>query len=67
MSTKYDGTEPGGNSSFGNSKRPPDIQADDAALPPAASSTKQPGTEKKPPERSTVHGSIGSGDVHRGS
>lgn len=30
MTTKYQDTKAGGNSSFGNSKRPPDIQGDEA-------------------------------------
>lgn len=29
MSTPYDKAKPGGNSSFGNTQRPPDIQGDE--------------------------------------
>ncbi|ODT16660.1 MAG: hypothetical protein ABS35_27670 [Kaistia sp. SCN 65-12] len=54
MSTPHDRDKPGGNSSFGNSHRPPDIQGDkpenqaephDPARPEGAGPSK-PGTRK---------------------
>lgn len=73
MTTKYDDTKPGGNSSFGNSQRPPDIQSDHKpddgsrnpagphAKPELSDDEKTPGTGSLPDRSVGDEADIGPG------
>ncbi|WP_336802273.1 hypothetical protein [Kaistia sp. MMO-174] len=49
MSTPYDKDKPGGNSSFGNPHRPPDIQGDDPGKQAEPHDPARPDPAKAPP------------------